>query len=342
MDTKITSTEPDLLHDAIAATQFPGLEWTVAEQAQGVAERRADAFVSLRFDNREATYRAELKRGLRRATLGATLHHLAQYGDRALLVADYITPQMADELRSREVQFIDTAGNAFLNQPPLYVWVKGQRPRQTDVTRARAGRAFQAGGLQVIFTLLCKPETANLPYRKIAELAGVAHGTVGWVMGELPTLGFIAKFRHKRRLVDAERLLKQWVISYAQTLRPKLLLGRYESESTGLGWVRDLDVRRYQLLLGGEPAAARITGNLRPGTATFYAGKFSKQILIDHHLMPDKKGNIEVLRRFWTFDGETSGMVPHVLVYADLLAIGDGRCLEAAGDMYAGIVAGFD
>jgi hypothetical protein len=77
------------------------------------------------------------------------------------------------------------AGNAYIDHPPTLIWVKGERP----IARAPlqpTGRAFQAGGLQVIFALLCHPGKADRPYREIAELAGVAHGTVGWVMTVKP------------------------------------------------------------------------------------------------------------------------------------------------------------
>lgn len=340
MDKQLTHHELELLHAALAAVQWPGLHWTVVAQPRGVAEGGADAMLRLRFDDREVRYVVELKRGLRRATLGATLHHLAGYGDQALLVADYITPPMAEELHARDVQFIDAAGNAYLRQPPLYIWVKGQRPPEDVMQRTQAGRAFQTTGLQVLFTLLCKPKAADLPYREIAALAGVAHGTVGWVMAELPKLGFVTKVKKQRRLVDAERLLKQWVVAYAQTLRPKLLLARYEVPD--LDWAQTIDATHYGMLLGGEPAAARLTHHLRPGTATFYAEKVDRQLLIDQRLQPDRNGNVEVLRRFWTFDGDTPGMVPRLLVYADLLAIGDTRCLEIAEEMYADVVAGFE
>lgn len=338
MDKQLPRREPDLLQAALAAVQWPGLEWTVVRPEHRIADGHADTELRLRFDGREVRYVVELKRGLRRATLGAALHHLAAHGERALLVADYITPPMADELRLRGVQFIDAAGNAWLTQPPLHVWVKGQRPPETLAPPAGGGRAFQATGLQVLFALLCQPAAVNLPYREIAALAGVAHGTVGWVMAELPQLGFVATLRKQRRLIDAERLLKRWVDAYAQRLRPKLLLGRYDAHQ--LDWTDGIDAARYDLLLGGEPAAARLTHQLRPGTATFYGNQAAPQLLIEQRLQPDRNGNVEVLRRFWTFEGETPGMVPHLLVYADLLAIGDARCVEIAGEMHAGIVAG--
>lgn len=336
MDKVRRQADTELLRAAITAVQWPGLQWNIVEQGHPFATGREDAVLRLRTGDHEQLYHAELKRGLRRATLGGALHGMADYGDQALLVADYITPPMAEELRTRDVQFIDTAGNAYLRQPPLYVWVKGQRRPDVAAGLAPAGRVFRPTGLQVLFTLLCKPEIADLPYREIAVQAGVAHGTVGWVMAELPKLGFLAEVQGKRRLIDAERLLAQWVTAYAQTLRPKLVLARYHAAK--IDWAETFDARHYDLLLGGEPAAALLTKNLRPGTVTLYGEDANPRLLVDQRLQPDPQGNVEIMRRFWTFDGETPGMVPHLLVYADLLAIGDTRCIETAGEMRADIV----
>lgn len=50
----------------------------------------------------------------------------------------------------------------------------------------------------------------------------------------------------------------------------------------------------------------------------------------------DRTGNVEVLDTFWGFDAATAdaGLVPPVLVYADLLATNDGRNAEAARKIY--------
>lgn len=323
----------DLLDQALAALEGMGVTGAVRWRERVGA--RPDAEVRLAFGGVDIDYAAEVKRHLRPATLGATMHQLARHRGKALLVTDHATPPIADALRAQGIEFIDTAGNAFLNQPPLLVWIKGQRPAEPAV-RVPTGRAFQTTGLQVLFTLLCKPEAVNLPYRDIAAMAGVAHGTVGWVMPELPRLGFVIEINKQRRLVEGERLLAQWVDAYLQKLRPKLLLGRYEAKD--LAWTTNVDATRYDLLLGGEPAAQRKTGNLRPGTATFYGAKVPPQLLIDQRLRPDQAGTVEILKRFWTFEGERPGLVPDVLVYADLLATGDARCLEVAREMYGGIV----
>jgi hypothetical protein len=264
------------------------------------------------------------------------LQQLERLGEQGLLVTDYVTPPLADALRARHIAFIDTAGNAYLDRPPLLVWVKGQRPAGRDIPR-QMGRAFQASGLQVIFAFLCRREFVDRPYREIARLAAVAHGTVGWVMAELPKLGFVADVGHKRRLLQPERLLQQWVEAYARTLRPKLVLGRFKAER--LDWWETVDPLKYGLTMGGEGAAARLTRHLRPGTLTFFGKKAEPRFLLDHHLRTDPDGEVEILRRFWNFDNEDPALSPTVLVYADLLAIGDARCLETAKRLYDGILA---
>src|SRR5690606_14581652 len=92
------------------------------------------------------------------------------------------------------------------------------------------GRAFQPTGLQVLFALLCNPDCINRPYRELARMAGVAHGTVGWVIPDLQQQGFVGvrtRRRGKLRLFNLERLLTQWVDAYARQLRPRTLIGRY-------------------------------------------------------------------------------------------------------------------
>jgi hypothetical protein len=324
-----------LIAAALEAVRPLGLYGTVLAEDAETETGRADAMVRLKFGGIAVDYVVEAKRHLRAGILGQALHQLARFQGNKLLITDHITPPMADELRKRGVEFIDTAGNAYLNQPPLLVWINGQRPREQLWPKEQVGRAFQTTGLQVLFTLLCKPDAVNLPYREIAALAGVAHGTVGWVMPELIKLGFMIEINKKRRLVDGERLLKQWVDAYIRKLRPKLVLGRYAADA--LDWAATIDAEKYGLLLGGEPAAYRMTKHLRPGKATFYGDKVNPKLLIDQRLRPDPNGNVEILKRFWKFEETAPGMVPPVLIYADLLATGDARCLEAAEIMYDAI-----
>jgi len=328
MDRPPETAERELLEAALGKLAGWGLAPEIVALDPPVEGVHADALIRVQLGKRKVVMAVEVKRGLRPGTLGGTLLQLERLGATALLVADYVTPPLAQELKARGVAFVDAAGNAHLDWPPVLIWVKGERPPERPEAPAVTGRAFQPGGLRVLFALLCDPALVDRPYREIAQRAGVAHGTVGWVMAELPEVGHVAKVGGRRRLVAPERLLQQWTDAFARTLRPKLLLGRYQAES--LEWWRALDPVTYGLTLGGEGAAARFTTALRPGTLTFYGPRVEQRLVLERRLKPHAAGNVEFLRRFWTFGDDPPGLAPDVLVYADLVATGDARCLEAA------------
>ena len=340
MDKIFAILEPDLLHTALEAMRGLGLD-AALEPAR--CQRGADAVVRLGLGGEGQRYVVEVKRQLRPANLGVALHQLDRqaelHGLPGLLVADHITPDMAEALRQQGRAFLDAAGNAHIRQAAALVWVTGRKP-VVKVAALQLGRAFQPTGLQVLFALLCHPEWVNLPYRELATRAGVAHGTVGWVMPDLQQQGFVSELKGKRgtrRLYEGERLLALWVDAYARQLRPRTLLGRYYVPTLE-GW-QGWPLAAHQAQWGGEPGAALLTQYLKPGELTLYADKlpgllagkyrFAKEPDVGHQAV------VDVRRRFWRFpQGDGEACVPQVLVYADLLATGDARCLETAKRLY--------
>jgi hypothetical protein len=325
-----------LLDVALDVARQLGLTAELVQTEPALGRTRADALVRLGRGPEPALYAVEIKRAIRPATLGAVLHQLERLGQQALLVTDYVTPPMADTLRARRVPFIDAAGNAFLEQPGVLIWVKGCKLPAPMVPPA-LGRAFQPTGLQVVFALLCNPARINLPYRELAAMAGVAHGTVGWVIPDLQQQGFVAQRkggRGARRMYQIERLLTQWVDAYARQLRPRTLIGRYYVPTLE-GW-RNWPLAQHGALWGAEPAGALLTDYLRPGELTLYAEKLPALLAAQKKFLkqpePGHTAVIEVRRRFWHFAAEAAhpDVVPPVLVYADLLATGDARCIETA------------
>lgn len=329
-----------LIDNALRALRLNGVDAAIVTREPGQKAVRADALVEVDFGGRRVRYTVEAKQALTPATLGAALVQLGRLNQPALLVTDYVTPPMAERMRQVGAEFLDAAGNAYLNQPPLLVWIKGQRLAEKRVA-PELGRAFQPGGLQVLFALLCNPEALNLPYRELARMAGVAHGTVGWVMADLQQAGFVKDIqgrRGTRRFYDTRRLLTQWVEAYARNLRPRLLLGRYYI-STLEGW-RTWPLTQYAAQWGGEPAAAIATDYLRPGELTIYAEKLPGLLAAKQRFVQEPVAGcttvVEVRKRFWDFpaDPQQPALVPPLLIYADLLATGDGRCLETAQMIY--------
>jgi hypothetical protein len=337
---KMLAVEKETLRNAIKAAQSHGLAIELITEARQKKHPQGDAVVRVRHGEEETHYLVEYKRNLRPANLGITLHEMHRLGQPVMLITDYVAPDLAEELKQRGIPFLDAAGNAYIKQANLLIWIKGQKPA-AKASVIPAGRAFQPTGLQVIFTLLCNPQAINLPYREMAKMAGVAHGTVGWVMPDLQQLGFIRDLQGKRgtrRLFGQERLVNQWADAYARVLRPRTLIGRYYVAGFE-GW-KNWPIAQYGALWGGEPAAAMLTEYLRPGEMTLYAEKMPSLLAARQKFMkevgPRHMAAVEVRRRFWHFpsDPERSNIAPPLLVYADLLATGDARCIETAKMIY--------
>lgn len=315
-----------------------GLRGQVLARGKGAPARATDARVRLTLGKKATEFDVETKAGLRPPALGPIVQRLKRARNPTLLIADYVTPPMAETLREEGVQFLDAAGNAYLNHPPWFIWVKGERPTHHFAAHVPRGRAFAPTGLMVMLAVLCKPELVARPYRELAAAAGVAHGTVGWVMPELAHLGFVADVGGKRRLLNPAELLKQWTEGYLRTLRPRLLLGRFRADT--IDWWQHLKVGAYGFAMGGETAAARLTKFLKPATVTMYGERADPKFILDQRLRTDPRGNVEVLRRFWAFDPGAE-ITPLPVIYADLLHTGDARCFEAAQMIHERFLAGF-
>jgi len=333
--------ETELLPAALAAARGQGLDATLEPAKRGAAQ--ADGVLRLGHGGKTQRYVVEVKQQLRPAALGAALHQLDRQAEAhklpGLLVADYIAPDVAEALHAQGRAFLDTAGNAYVQQPGVLLWVTGRKPVR-KAAAPQLGRAFQPTGLQVLFALLCHPEWINLPYRELAARTGVAHGTVGWAMVDLIAQGFVTELKGKRgtrRLYQGERLLALWADAYARQLRPRTLLGRYHVPTLE-GW-QDWPLAKHAAQWGGEPAAALLTRYLKPGELTLYADKLPGLLAAKYKFAqepaPGRTAVVDVRRRFWHFPDEgAQPCVPPVLVYADLLATGDARCMETAKRLY--------
>lgn len=341
--------EPQILDAAITALRNHGLdaEITARDVPLRATQRRADALARIGVDGRTVEYLVEAKRRLTPATLGAAIAQLDQlkaHDKRPhILVTDYVTPPLAERLRAMNTQFADTAGNAYLRLPGMLVWVTGKKPQDT-VTADRTPRAFQPTGIKLLFGLFCLPELAAAPYREIADKTGTALGTINWVMRDLRELGFLIAIKRVRRLNATKRMLDEWALAYARTLRPKLLMGRYRAP-TLQDW-QQWRPEKEGALWGGEPAAALLTQYLKPGVLTIYGKQVPGRMVLEHKLTTATRAMtddqiVEFRNKFWDFDmpEDKLHLVPPALVYADLLATGDGRCIETAKLVYDGHLA---
>ena len=154
MDKQPRPLDAALLDAALRTLRGYGVAVEVEKRQVRLGRTQADALIRIGYGGQDTLFAVELKRGLRPAALGAVMHQLERLGEQGLLIADYVTPAMADELRARKVPFLDAAGNAYLDRPPLLIWVKGQRPPELVHAGTRGGRAFPPRTAQSLFRWL--------------------------------------------------------------------------------------------------------------------------------------------------------------------------------------------
>jgi hypothetical protein len=293
-----------------------------------------DGLVRIDYKNAHYDFAIQAKARVTRAIVAMEKTQPKLPGQDRILVTEYATPPMADLMKEIGLLFMDTAGNAYINKPPLYIFIKGNK-RPENLKPAPIKRLFKPAGLKVVFTLLNNTQLVNRPYRQIAGRTDVALGTVDWIFRDLKEMGFLLELgKRKRKIMNPLTLLKRWVEAYPEQLRPKLGLGRFKAEDPD--WWKFVDITGYNACWGGEVAAAKLTRQLKPEKVVIYAPEPPGKLVIGQKLRKTTTGDIEILKPFWRFDHEFDalGIAPPLLVYADLMATGDDRNIETAEIIY--------
>ena len=300
---------------------------------------RPDALIEIDITPHPEQYAVEVKNVDRFETLHQIRALWPRQAKPALLVAaPYITTKVAEQCREMNLFFADAAGNVYLKAPGLHLFVTG-RHKPVDLRAADEGKITNPAGLRVVFALLCKPGLLNETYREIAAVARVALGTVGPVIKELETRRHITPLPDgertwRRKFLEPQRLIQEWVAVYPTVLRPKLNIRRFRAQRTD--WTEGLDLQPYHAFWGGEVAANRLMHYLKPQTATIYARDTPKQLIAEQRMRADVNGDVEILDAFWNPNQvpKIRDVVPPILAYADLTTTTDGRNLEAAKMIY--------
>lgn len=356
----LPTAETQILERAIEALyQQTDLQLHTRAPAVRMDDRMIDAIIKV--EGYEALrFTAEIKKWVQQKNIGAMQEQIRRLPGTGMLVADYVNPNMADKMREMNIPFIDAAGNAFINEKPLYVFIKGNK--QGKITGVeQLGRAFNPTGIKVIHALLTNPGLINAPYREIHKAAGVAIGTIGWIFHDLKEAGFMVELHNKkRRLENKEKLIDRWVEAYLEKLRPKQLLGRFTTDNEN--WWKPVDLTVYGAKWGGETAAAAMTEYLRAEKFTIYLPpKGGEELFRDARFRKDELGDIAVYRAFWNEDkkhkkelknlnenenldewggwNEQMNLVDPLIVYADLIATADARNMETAKIIYGEKIA---
>lgn len=337
-------TELNILEAAIGALRREtGLYLKVIEQRVKKGNKRIDAII--RMPGNGAPLTAEIKKWAPQANLGGIIYQIRNLAEpgQGLFVADYINPNMGEQLKAAGIQFLDTVGNAYINQPPVFIYTKGNKPQRALAVkeRAKTGKAFQPTGMKVVFAFLRDQELVHAPYREIADQAAVALGTVGWVIRDLIAQGFLLEGINKkqRNLADFDQLLDRWAEAYPYKLKGKYRIGTFTTDNPG--WWKTIDPENFDALWGGEIAAAKYTHYLKPVHGEVYVHKANQKNFLQAARLrkaePHERHDLRVdlIEPFWKeakSEGGTkqAGLVHPIIAYADLIETGDTRNLDTA------------
>jgi hypothetical protein len=288
-----------------------------------------DGMLSLMFANEVSTYNIEIKGELR----NLALPRIYQYNEEFkpfMLVASRISPAIKKQLQAHNVAYLEANGNFYLKEHNKMFWIDAHEPLKIE--KDNHNRAFTKTGLKVLFEFLQNPTFINKSYRQIAEQTGTSIGNITNIIQGLKQENFILSInKNTLKLTNIELLIKKWADGFTQNLRPTLRIGtfRFLKDDDLLAW-KDLKLDTTKTVWGGEPAGDLLTNYLHPAEFTLYTDESRNELIKNYKLIPDEKGNVKVYQKFWKWDNSTQKTAPPLVVYADLMAISDRRCIETA------------
>jgi len=241
--------------------------------------------------------------------------------DRApFVLTTYVAAKTADAFRRAGIQYLDSAGNAWIEFFDVLIDVRG-RPRPLMEARPGhvAGNLFSSGRAQVVFALLAWPQLWDASQRDLAQTAGVSVGQVNSTLKLLKQSGYT---RTGTRPGQAD-LLDLWAAAFPSGLAHRITLARYAGS-----------FRRKNLSSAAISGAAAVPDLVRSQSAVLYIDEFDPRMPVAYRWHSDGEPNITIRRRFWTEPSANARdrrtVAPWPLVYADLLASDDPRERAAA------------
>jgi hypothetical protein len=297
--------------------------------------------IHLKIAGKTLHYKCEVKHTIDRFQTLADLKTRSLVDTMTLVVTPLLTNALAIRCRELGIQFIDTAGNAYLNDGAgILINISGHKLEHTH--RMPAAPTMTPAALRMAFGFLAKPPLLNTSSRESAGAVGISIGAVAKGFETLKARGFIAAAPDAtRRLRSPELLLSEWATAYAHRLRPKLTTYRFtsaEPDKVQALWSPEIKLSAW----GGDIAADTITGHLKPSTTTIYMDMQAKprclaDLVKQLRLRTDPHGPIEVLQPFWSMEmfSDSFPTVPLPLVYADLIGSHDPRNIEVAKQIFS-------
>jgi hypothetical protein len=339
-DAKESPSEAQLIEASLQSLRVStGIEGKLVG-AVGTRRRR----VRLQVAGQSLHYACEIKQAVDRFSTLDDLKARSVLDEATLLFCPVLTDALARHCQSLGIQFIDTAGNAYLtNEAGILISVIGRKLDKESRRLLARDAGMTPAMLRILFGALAEPAILNAPYREICSAVQVSTGAVAKAFESLEARGLVAITPNGTRLIRSPEIaLSEWATGYLHRLRPKLRKIRFASDRAD-ALRKTWNPGYRESAWSGEVAAESITQHLSPSSYTIYIDldKEVKDVIKTYRLRADPAGNIEIIQPFWNMDrfADSFPTVPWHLVYADLLDTQDGRNLAVAEQIFKSVVA---
>ena len=184
-----------------------------------------DGILTITLDHIHLKFNTNVKKEIRHTQVERIIDKHT-INDKFLLLVQNISHKGKEILRKENIAYLDIAGNFYFRKENYYIFIEGNKIPTLE--KEKPNRAFTPTGLKIVFLLLTNNDALDMPYREIAHRANVALGNVPLVMNGLKEAGYLmSKNKNKYILTHKKELLDRWITGYAETLRPKLEMGKY-------------------------------------------------------------------------------------------------------------------
>lgn len=324
----------DILRQALDALHGrAGIEWSSSTDAS--ENEPADGRIILAKDGHSLCVHAQVKSGLRAAHIAMLRERAAATTEPLLVVTQHVGEPMAQALRHAGLLFLDTAGNAHIDDGTWFVFLTG-----ASAPTAPKARLLSPTVWKVAYALLRSREAQELSVRQLATVAGTSSGAASRAIQTLAQRGWVQNLgRGGQAVTDPRALWRAWELGYADRLGPKLYVTRATTPGHGSvgAWVDTIRAELGPLrLLGGEAAASEFGTGLVPSSAVVHVGQWDVQAMASLQLAPSPTGQVTVRRTFGhlNHDAQHEHLADAMLVRAELMSTPDER-LDGARETLA-------
>ena len=296
---------------------------------RGQADRGLDGMLELRTADAAYTFPVKaigsyLSTGVLNDFLALAALVRKTQQENVLLVTHYVPRPTAELFISREINFVDVAGNMNLKLGKSHSWTAiGLRDKKPERQLTEAAE-FTRAQLQFLFYAMDHPMLLRSA-RELAVQAGVSKSAFAELRTRFVDQGVLVPGDRGWMVSSPQAITAKLVRGYWQTLRPKLMIGRFRTPgaATRPGLLEQLHAQRDRIRYSVTGnAALELLEFPAPGPdTTFFVERWDEHMRYALVLEPNLEGPIVVLRAFgeMIFENKIGGhtIAPLSLITAD-------------------------